>query len=75
MKNALSNARRFGILLTILFIAGCSAMDTNVKRLNSDVQKIPLGEPYPITAKVLTSAMLQAGFKLCFKRDLRLRKY
>lgn len=62
MRIAFNTMRLNGVLLAGLLIAGCSAMDTNVARMNSDVQRISVGEPYPVPAKVLTSAMLQAGF-------------
>jgi len=61
--NSSHRLRRFaGITLVALILTACSASDANVARLNQDVQQITVGEPYPISARSLAAAMLQAGF-------------
>lgn len=43
-------------------LAACDTADNNITRLNSDVQDIAVGDPYPVGARTLAAAMLEAGF-------------
>ena len=61
----LSNKRTkaFGAsLLIIALLAGCAQGDRNVSRLNAGVTKLAVGDPYPVSARDLAAAMIQAGF-------------
>ncbi len=45
-----------------LALIGCASMDSNVARLEADVQSISVGEPQAISARDLAEVMIQAGF-------------
>ena len=54
---------RTGLLAGLtLALIGCASMDTNVARLEADVQSISVGEPHAVSARDLAAAMVQAGF-------------
>lgn len=56
-------ALRTGLLAGLtLALIGCASMDSNVARLEADVQSISVGEPHAISARDLAAAMVQAGF-------------
>ena len=47
---------------TMALLAACAATDNNIARLNADVQKVAVGDPYPVSAQDLAAVMVQAGF-------------
>jgi hypothetical protein len=49
-------------LAAALMLAGCSAMDHNLVRMEEQVTPITVGEAAAVPAPVLAAAMLKAGF-------------
>jgi hypothetical protein len=49
-------------LVLALSLAGCTAMDKNVVRMEEQVTPITVGDAAAVPAYVLASAMLRAGF-------------